>query len=60
MNVAVATNERGDSLEIPHTPWPLVHPFPNTEPNPTNSPAKINIGVFALTVWVGAEPDRSW
>ena len=28
MNESVATIDRGDSREIPHTPWPLVHPAP--------------------------------
>ena len=28
MKIAVATTERNDSREIPHTPWPLVQPPP--------------------------------
>jgi hypothetical protein len=28
MNAAVATSERGESRDSPHTPWPLVQPEP--------------------------------
>ncbi len=28
MKAAVATSERGESRDSPHTPWPLVHPEP--------------------------------
>ena len=27
-NTVVATSERGDRRETPHTPWPLVQPAP--------------------------------
>ncbi len=36
---SVATSERSDNLPSPHTPWPLVQPFPSEVPNPTSSPA---------------------
>jgi len=29
---------------MPHTPWPLVHPFPILVPMPTNMPPMINKG----------------
>ena len=35
MNVAVATIERVEPRLIPHTPCPLVHPFPRAVPTPT-------------------------
>ena len=28
MKASVATSERGDSRDRPHTPWPLVQPEP--------------------------------
>jgi len=34
-----ATIERIDNLGNPHTPCPLVQPFPILVPNPTNRPA---------------------
>ena len=33
-----------ENLLIPHTPWPLVHPFPILVPTPTNKPPRINNG----------------
>ena len=33
-----------ENLLIPHTPWPLVHPFPTLVPTPTNKPPRINNG----------------
>ena len=38
INVAVATNDRGDRRPSPHTPWPLVQPPPMRVPRPTRSP----------------------
>lgn len=35
----VATRERGESLEMPQTPCPLVQPFPSWVPKPTRRPA---------------------
>mgnify|MGYP003591157208 FL=1 len=35
-----ATKDLSDNLGNPHTPCPLVHPFPNFVPKPTNNPAK--------------------
>ena len=37
-NIAVATIERIENLEIPQTPCPLVQPFPTLTPMPTNKP----------------------
>ena len=39
INAATATIDLSDSLGNPHTPCPLVHPFPNLVPNPTKNPA---------------------
>ena len=39
MNVIVATKDRIESREIPHTPCPEVQPLPHTEPKPTRKPA---------------------
>lgn len=36
---AVATSERGERRDSPHTPCPLVHPEPRRLPNPTSIPA---------------------
>src|SRR5439155_2174530 len=44
MNDSVATIERGDRRDIPHTPWPLVQPAPYRVPMPTSKPATINVG----------------
>ena len=38
-NVTVAASERAESLPMPHTPCPLVHPPPTRVPIPTSSPA---------------------
>jgi hypothetical protein len=38
----VATKERGERRESPHTPWPLVQPEPNRLPKPTSRPATIS------------------
>ncbi|GER04343.1 hypothetical protein JCM17846_20250 [Iodidimonas nitroreducens] len=42
MNRAVATIDRGERRDTPHTPWPLVHPDPKRVPKPTNSPPIIS------------------
>ena len=39
INVHVATQERVEKRDMPHTPWPLVHPLANVVPAPTKSPA---------------------
>lgn len=39
MKVRVETIERIDSLEMPQTPWPDVHPLPSKVPKPTKNPA---------------------
>jgi len=43
----VAINERKDNRLSPQTPWPLVQPEPILVPNPTSSPATINVVVEA-------------
>jgi hypothetical protein len=45
MNAWVATIERGDTREMPHTPCPLVQPDPLRVPTPMTSPAT------ASTAW---------
>mmetsp|Transcript_14491 Transcript_14491/g.10446 ORF Transcript_14491/g.10446 Transcript_14491/m.10446 type:complete len:137 (-) Transcript_14491:13-423(-) len=42
MKVQVPTKDRRDKREIPHTPCPLVHPFPSLVPTPTSSPPMIH------------------
>ena len=59
MKVAVATRERTESREIPHTPWPEVQPLPQTEPKPTRSPAITRTGAPAKMVWLGRLPVAS-
>jgi len=49
MNMTVATKERGESRDRPHTPWPEVQPLPQTEPKPTSKPAAIISGKFEET-----------
>ena len=39
INVHVATQERAEKRDMPHTPWPLVHPLAKVVPAPTKSPA---------------------
>lgn len=58
MNVTVATMERPDIREIPHTPWPLVHPFPSTDPNPTRTPARPSNAILLDIATTGACPAR--
>ena len=41
MKQNTAILDRMDNLGSPHTPWPLVHPFPNFVPKPTKKPDKI-------------------
>ena len=48
IKTSVATSERGDSLDSPHTPCPLVHPAPYRVPAPTSNPAAINAPYSAL------------
>ena len=42
----VATIDRVESFEIPHTPCPLVHPEPILVPIPTRRPAKTSVDKF--------------
>lgn len=56
INVTVAMIERFDSLEMPHTPCPLVQPFPRTDPNPTKMPAKPSSVVLLDMTAAGAFP----
>ena len=46
INEQVATIERVESLDIPQTPCPLVHPDPILVPIPTSRPAMIRVGMF--------------
>jgi hypothetical protein len=46
----VAAIDRADPREIPHTPWPLVQPFPMTAPNPTSKPAMTNSNPLLETI----------
>jgi len=39
MKLATATIDLTENLGNPHTPWPLVHPFPSLVPKPTRNPA---------------------
>ena len=45
INVPTATNERVEKRDNPQIPWPLVHPFANRVPNPTNNPPITNPAV---------------
>jgi hypothetical protein len=52
MKHSVATSERGDSLAMPQTPWPLVQPEPKRVPRPTSRPATASSpGVWSI--WAG-------
>src|SRR5450830_18094 len=42
MKQTVATIERGERRDMPHTPWPLVQPEPYRVPTPTRTPARIS------------------
>lgn len=42
MKHTVATIDRGERRDRPHTPWPLVQPDPYRVPMPTNTPATIS------------------
>ena len=41
-NIITEANDLILNLDKPHSPCPLVHPFPNFVPNPTSKPAKAN------------------
>ena len=56
MKVIVAAIERADPRDIPQTPWPLVQPFPKTDPNPTKRPAMARAGPPAEMTWSGIVP----
>ena len=60
INVIVATNDRIDARDNPHTPWPLVHPFPRTTPNPTRRPAELSMTKLFDTVWLGISPKNTY
>ena len=45
IKVTVAMIDLKENLLIPHTPWPLVQPFPILVPTPTNNPPIINKGI---------------
>src|SRR3954451_15694752 len=47
MKVAVATNDRTDNRDSPHTAWPEVQPFPHTEPKPTRKPPSVRMLALA-------------
>ena len=36
--IEMYTHDLIDNLGRPHTPWPLMHPFPIFTPNPTRNP----------------------
>lgn len=57
-NTLVAVIERFENLAIPHTPWPLVQPLPNTVPKPTSSPATISVNVENLGTFGGSIPKK--
>src|SRR5258708_33631022 len=44
MKTGVATSERGERRETPHTPCPLGQPEPSRVPNPTSRPPATRIG----------------
>eukprot|EP00965_Chrysotila_dentata_P027685 920516-Pleurochrysis_carterae.AAC.1 len=44
MNTQTATMERRERREMPHRPWPDVHPFPRTVPKPIAMPLTSSCG----------------
>jgi len=58
MNVMVATMERLDNLDMPHTPWPLVQPLPSAEPTPTNMPPAPSRTRFVVMDCAGWLPEK--
>src|SRR5258708_15492109 len=56
MKVTVATRERIESRDNPHTPWPEGQPLPHTEPNPTRNPARTTMAPLAWMVCAGSLP----
>src|SRR5207237_427685 len=53
MNAAVATSERGDRRDSPHTPCPLVQPDPYAVPTPTSRPAATSAPKPASILGIG-------
>lgn len=53
MKANVAAIERGERRATPHTPCPLVQPFPKRDPKPTSSPAKKSSGTEEVKVTCG-------
>ena len=53
IKVIVATTDLNENLLIPHTPCPLVQPFPILVPTPTSKPPIINKGIeFVKTLTI--------
>ena len=45
---------------MPHTPWPLVHPFPILVPAPTNKPPRINKGKELVKILSISFPENEY
>ena len=58
MKISVAVMDLGDSLAIPQTPCPLVHPLPRLVPKPTRSPARTSHAVDCSIRMMGGEPSK--
>lgn len=56
MKISVAVMDLGDSLAIPQTPCPLVHPLPRLVPKPTRSPARTSHAVDCSIRMMGVNP----
>lgn len=58
INEMVATIDLRENLLIPHTPWPLVQPFPILVPIPTNKPPIIINGKEFVKILSILFPDK--